>query len=102
MTTEKLSPAKRALLEKWLQGQQSTNKGISIPQRPRNSPINISLPQQRHLFLELLERGTAVNNLSVFLQLKGKLNLAALDKSANQILTRHEILRTRFCFGMGI
>src|SRR4029079_16879442 len=48
------------------------------------------------------ERGTAVNNLSVFLELKGKLNLAALNKSANQILARHEVLRTHFCFGIGI
>ncbi|MDB4286020.1 amino acid adenylation domain-containing protein [bacterium] len=97
-----LSPTKRALLEKWLQGQQSANDVPVIPRRPQNSPIKISFPQQRHLFFELLDRGTAVNNLSTLLKLKGKLDLDALDKSANQILARHEVLCTRFSFGLGI
>lgn len=99
---KKLSPAKRALLEKWLKGQQLTNDAPGIPRRPQNSPIKISFSQQRQLFLELLDRGTAVNHLSIFLQLKGKLNLVALTKSTNQIMERHEVLRTRFSFDMGI
>lgn len=97
-----LSPAKRALLEKWLQGQQSVSEARGIPRRPENSMVKMSFPQQRHLFLELLDRGTAVNNLSVFFQLKGKLDLDALEKSANQILNRHEALRTHFSFESGI
>ena len=96
-----LSPAKRALLEKWLQGQ-TNDDTTSIPRRPLNSPIPLSFPQQRQLFLELLERGTAVNNLSIFLEIKGKLDLAALEQSANQIIARHDVLRTRFSFGQGI
>jgi hypothetical protein len=99
---EKLSPAKQALLEKWLQGQQPVPNKTSIPRRPLNSPIIISLPQRRHLFLELLDRGTPVNNLSVFLQLVGTLDEIALEKSANQILARHEVLRTSFSFDTGI
>jgi amino acid adenylation domain-containing protein len=95
-----LSQAKRTLLEKWLQAEQSADlvPGIS---RPLNSAIKISYPQQGRLFLELLDPGTAVNNLSVFLQLKGNLDFASLEKSANQILARHEILRTQFSFAMG-
>ncbi|MDN3658659.1 amino acid adenylation domain-containing protein [Ferruginibacter paludis] len=96
-----LSPAKRALLEKWLQGQ--TNDDIpGIPRRPLNSPIPLSFPQQRQLFLEMLEQGTAVNNLFVFLELRGKADLVALEQSANQIIARHEVLRTHFSFGQGI
>lgn len=97
-----LSQAKRTLLEKWLQAEQPANVVPVIPRRPPNSAIKISYPQQGRLFLELLDRGTAVNNLSIFLQLKGRLDIASLYKSANQILARHEILRTRFSFGMGI
>lgn len=96
-----LSPAKRALLEKWLQGQ-SKSDVASIPQRPADSPVTLSFPQQRQLFLELLERGTAVNNLSVLLELNGPLDISALEQSANQIMARHEILRTRFVFGLGM
>ena len=96
-----LSAAKRALLEKWLQGQLNDDT-TSIPRRPLNSPIPLSFPQQRQLFLELLERGTAVNNLSTFLELNGKLDLAALEQSANQIIARHDVLRTCFSFGQGL
>lgn len=101
MAKEDLSPAKRALLEKWLKGQvKEDNTGI--PKRPLNSEAALSFPQQRQLFLELLDRGTAVNNLSVFLELTGKLNLDALTQSAHNIFERHEVLRTRFSFGMGL
>lgn len=96
-----LSPAKRALLEKWLKGQQSKKDEPEIPRRPPNDPIPLSLPQQRQLFLELLDRGTAVNNLSVLIEMKGKLDLAALKQSANQILARHDVLRTCFTLAQG-
>lgn len=101
MTDKKLSPTKRALLEKWKKGKQAKRPDVGIPKRPVDSPIPLSLPQQRQLFLELLDRGTAVNNLSIFIELKGKLNHVALEKSANQILARHDVLRTRFILGMG-
>ena len=101
MADKNLSPAKRALLEKWLQGQlKDDTTGIS--RRPLNSPVPLSFPQQRQLFLELLEPGTAVNNLSVFLKLEGKLDIVALEESANKIITRHEALRTHFSFGNGL
>ncbi|MBZ5859379.1 non-ribosomal peptide synthetase [Flavihumibacter profundi] len=96
-----LSPAKRALLEKWLQGQ-AADDAPCIPRRPLGIPSPLSFPQQRQLFLELLEPGTAVNNLSIFLELNGKLDLAGLEQSANQIIARHDALRTGFSFGLGL
>ena len=96
-----LSDAKRALLEKWLHGQ-SKNDTTGIPRRPPNSVISLSFPQQRQLFLELIEPGTAINNLSVLLGLRGNLDLKALEKSAGQIIARHDVLRTRFSFGRGL
>lgn len=96
-----LSPAKRALLEKWLKGQQPDKHLPEIPRSPRDSPIPLSFPQQRQLFLELLDRGTAVNTLSIFIALRGKLDVAALNQSANQIIARHHVLRTRFSMGQG-
>jgi len=101
MANQNLSPVKIALLEKWLQGQLKDDTAI-IPQRNFNSPIPLSFPQQRQLFLELLEPGTAVNNLSIFLSIKGKLDLVALEQSANKIIGRHDALRTRFSFGHGL
>jgi amino acid adenylation domain-containing protein len=101
LTKVELSSAKRALLEKWLQGQKIDDT-TSIPRRPLNSLVPLSFPQQRQLFLELLERGTAVNNLSVFLEIRGELDLSFLEKSANHIIARHDALRTRFSFGLGM
>ena len=101
MTKKNLSEAKSALLTKWLQGQLNETTS-AIPKRPLNSPARLSFPQQRQLFLELLERGTTVNNLSILLALKGKLNLAALEDSANQIIARHDVLRTCFSLSEGL
>lgn len=97
-----LSPAKKALLEKWLQGKAVAKPATGIPKRPEGSPVPLSFPQQRQLFLELLDRGTAVNNLSVLIDLKGELDQELLENSANQILKRHEALRTQFSLGTGL
>jgi amino acid adenylation domain-containing protein len=102
MANNDLSSAKKALLEKWLQGKQPEVKKVGIPPRPNSIAVPLSFPQQRQLFLELLDRGTAVNNLSVFLRMRGNLDLSALEKSANQILERHENLRTSFSFDQGL
>lgn len=96
-----LTPAKRALLERWQQGL-VTGNAECIPLRPPDSPILLSFPQQRQLFLDLLEPGTAVNNLSICLELVGSLDLRALEESSRRIVIRHDVLRTRFHFGEGM
>jgi amino acid adenylation domain-containing protein len=102
MANNELSSVKKALLEKWLQGKQPEVKKVGIPPRPNSIAVPLSFPQQRQLFLELLDRGTAVNNLSVFIKIKGCLIPSALEKSANQILERHDNLRTCFSFDQGL
>ena len=47
-------------------------------------------------------RDTAVNNLSILLKISGPLSISALQSSAEKIIARHETLRTRFSFGMGL
>lgn len=89
-------------MEKWLQGKAAAEKKEGIPKRPIGSEVPLSFPQQRQLFLELLDRGTAVNNLSVLIELRGDLNEEILESSANEILRRHEALRTQFNLGMGL
>lgn len=55
----------------------------------------LSFAQQRLWFLEQLQPGSAVYNIPTALQLTGLLNIAALTASLNQIIQRHEILRSR-------
>ena len=56
----------------------------------------ISYAQQRLWFLDQLEPGNPVYNLPAGVRLKGALQLSALERSLNEIIRRHEALRTRF------
>jgi amino acid adenylation domain-containing protein len=101
MTKTNLSETKTALLQKWLQGQVN-DTAHTIPKLLFNTPLTLSFPQQRQLFLEMLQPGTAVNNLSVLLDIKGTLDIAVLERSANEIISRHDALRTCFSFTEGL
>ncbi len=56
----------------------------------------LSFAQQRLWFWEQLEPGTPTYNLSTALRMEGDLDLAVLERSLNEIVRRHEILRTSF------
>src|SRR4051812_8815255 len=101
MAKTNLSEAKAALLQKWIKGE--LNDSITtIPKRSLDNQLSLSYTQQRQLFLEMLQPGTAVNNLSTLLELKGKLDVAALEQSANKIIVRHDALHTCFLFNKGL
>jgi amino acid adenylation domain-containing protein len=55
-----------------------------------------SFSQQRLWFLEQLTPGRAVYNMSRSLRLKGQLDVGALEHSLNEIVRRHEVMRTTF------
>ena len=98
----KLSPAKKDLLERRLQGKlphgSSTDgsKPGSIPRRSQPGPAPLSFAQERMWFLDQLEPGNPAYNRPVYLRLMGGLNVAVLEKSLNEIVDRHEALRTVF------
>lgn len=80
-----LSPEKRALLE--LRLKKKGSKYNSFP---------VSFSQQRLWFLDQLEPGNAIYNIPSAVKLSGELNVSALKQSVNEIVRRHEILRTTF------
>ncbi len=55
-----------------------------------------SFAQQRLWFLDQLFPGTSFYNVPTVIRLTGDLNLVALEESFNQIVQRHEVLRTTF------
>jgi thioesterase domain-containing protein/acyl carrier protein/NRPS condensation-like uncharacterized protein len=63
---------------------------------PRNGKLPLTLNQERLWFLEQLQPGSSVHNLLHTFRLTGSLNLAALEQSLTEIVSRHEILRTTF------
>ncbi|MBW4556592.1 MAG: amino acid adenylation domain-containing protein [Trichormus sp. ATA11-4-KO1] len=91
----KLSPAQRALLEKRLRGEVDSQLKV-IPRRSQISPAPLSFAQQRLWFLHQLDPDNPYYSELACVQLLGTLNIDALEKSFNEIVQRHEALRTTF------
>ncbi|MBW4636656.1 MAG: amino acid adenylation domain-containing protein [Gloeocapsa sp. UFS-A4-WI-NPMV-4B04] len=89
-----LSPEKRELLVQQLYQQQNVAP-TKIQPRGDNA-LTLSFAQQRLWFLERLEPGNPFYNIPAAVRLKGDLNVAALQQSLNEIIRRHEVLRTAF------
>jgi amino acid adenylation domain-containing protein len=56
----------------------------------------LTFTQQQLWFINQLQPGTATYNIPVTIHLTGKLNVSALFRSLNEIIQRHDILRTSF------
>jgi amino acid adenylation domain-containing protein len=63
---------------------------------PRSESIPLSFAQARLWFLDQLQPNSAFYNIPVALRLSGQLNIAAIESSINEIIQRHEALRTNF------
>ena len=63
---------------------------------PRDGELPLSFAQQRLWFIDQLEPGGSVYNFPAAIRLKGPLNMMALKQSLNEIVKRHEALRTTF------
>src|SRR5688500_13038762 len=86
-----LSAAKRALIEARLRGQVRSS-GI-VPRAHRDG-APLSFAQERLWFIDRLEPGSAVYNVSVAWGLGGAVDEAALERALGEIVRRHEALRT--------
>ncbi|MCP4660729.1 MAG: amino acid adenylation domain-containing protein, partial [bacterium] len=68
------------------------------PIRPvdRRGPLPSSFAQQRLWFIDRFEPGSALYNLPAAMRLKGGLDRQALARALDEIVRRHEVLRTVF------
>ncbi|MBR8840563.1 MAG: AMP-binding protein, partial [Stigonema ocellatum SAG 48.90 = DSM 106950] len=71
-------------------------QALPIERVPRDRNLPVSFGQQRLWFLHQLDQNSAAYNGSSAVLLQGALNVAALEKSINEIVRRHEVLRTCF------
>ncbi|MBD2471153.1 non-ribosomal peptide synthetase [Nostoc sp. FACHB-145] len=94
-------------LAKEIQAAIQADKGLEVPPiKPiaRSSEtglcpspqLPLSFAQQRLWFLSELEPNSPFYNIPAAVRLEGQLNLTALEQSFNEILRRHEVLRTNF------
>src|SRR5215813_12339899 len=56
----------------------------------------LSFAQQRLWFLHLLDPQSSAYNMPFALRLAGQLDIPALERALNEIVRRHEVLRTTF------
>ena len=92
-----LSAAKRLLIEKRLRGEKITSSVPPLVPSPHaGAMLPLSYAQQRMWFIDQLTPGRSSYNIPGGMRLEGPLNFDALRNSLNEIVRRHESLRTRF------
>ncbi|WP_084525422.1 amino acid adenylation domain-containing protein [Nocardia vaccinii] len=72
---------------------------LTEQQRPRRIPL--SYAQQRMWFLNRLEPDSAAYSIPIALRLSGRLDLDALRAAIEDVLNRHEVLRTVYPYSEG-
>ena len=96
-----LTPEQRAVLMLWLRkeaSQQLERKPETLPidRVSRNGLIPLSFAQQQLWFIQQLEPDSAAYHIPTTVRLKGRLVISALTGSLQEVVRRHETLRTRF------
>jgi non-ribosomal peptide synthetase component F len=90
----KLSPAKRALLERALLRQTVT--ATRIPRRTDNGPAPLGFAQRGIWFLNRWEPRSGLHSAREALSLTGPLDVPAFRRALDLVVRRHDILRTTF------
>jgi amino acid adenylation domain-containing protein len=89
------SPTVRAVAE-WIDHAPDAPKPATIPHVDRNRDLPLSYAQERLWFLEQFEQDRTFLLRPSLYRLKGHLDVRALARSLNNIVERHEAMRTSF------
>ena len=93
-----LSPEKRALLMQQLARRAAATAPVKadIGRRARPERLPLSSAQQRLWILDQFDPGNSVYNVTSLMRLYGNLDVEALRRTLDEIVNRHESLRTVF------
>src|SRR6476659_9464293 len=91
-----LTADQQALLLLMLRKKAQARARQRIPRAPRGQQQPLSFAQERLWFLNQFEPESAFYNIPIPLRLRGALNVAALESTLNELMRRHEVLRTAF------
>ncbi len=70
--------------------------GAQLARAPRGASLPTSFAQERLWFVHQLEPASSAYTIPGVVRLCGALNVAVLERALQQIVRRHEVLRTRF------
>ncbi|HEX6715819.1 MAG TPA: condensation domain-containing protein, partial [Pyrinomonadaceae bacterium] len=73
-----------------------TQEGPRIERVSRDQELPLSFAQQRLWFIHQMDRDSRAYHVRAGIRLRGELNVKALEQTLNEIIRRHEVLRTRF------
>lgn len=90
------SPTIREFATRLATATRDESTGAPMPRVSRSEPLPLSSAQHRLWFLDQLEPGNHAYNLAHAMEIRGGLDVEALRNACNALVTRHEILRTRF------
>src|SRR5262245_7244222 len=91
----RISSIKRRLLASLL-AEEGIELSLEIAARQTSVVPPLSFAQRRLWFLDQLNPGNAAYHIPGAVRLEGRLDLKALESAINEIVRRHEALRTRF------
>jgi amino acid adenylation domain-containing protein len=91
-----LPAAKRALLNRWLDQQAGNGRKATIPRRTDPGLAIASFSQQRIWFIDQLGVAKTSIHRPTLIKFSGALDIAALQRVLQEIVRRHESLRTVF------
>jgi amino acid adenylation domain-containing protein len=92
-----LTDEQRAFLKARLKEQvERARRQITPLERSEGATYPLSFAQERLWFIYQLDRQSPLYNVPAAVRLRGKLDHAALERSLNEIVRRHEVLRTNF------
>jgi len=91
-----LSPERRALLERLVSAKAEPKPATAIRPRANRGPCTMSFAQQRMWFLDQMAPGSPLYNIHQSVPVVMRLDVPVLERSINEIVRRHESLRTTF------
>jgi natural product biosynthesis luciferase-like monooxygenase protein/amino acid adenylation domain-containing protein len=88
--------AEQAARVEALAGKAAPLQAAPLKPVPRHERVPLSFAQQRLWFLDRLEPGGSVFNIPIALHIEGALDVSALERAFQDMVRRHEALRTVF------
>ncbi|MGB8954343.1 MAG: amino acid adenylation domain-containing protein, partial [Tumebacillaceae bacterium] len=98
LTTIFEAPTIASLAERidMLRAEADITKLSTITPIPRDQELPLSFAQERIWFMKQLDPDSSAYHIPAAVRLKGKLSVQLVERSFQEIVRRHEVLRTRF------